>query len=78
MDLEANMSLLEDIKIIINRNIDLKKDLSDEEIEEIITKAVFEKSRETYLSVTDKQFLISYFFNAMRRLILFSSSTTLL
>ena len=68
MDLEANMSLLEDIKIIINRNIDLKKDLSDEEIEEIITKAVFEKSRETYLSVTDKQFLISYFFNAMRRL----------
>ena len=68
MDLEANMILLEEIKAIINRNIDLKKDLSDEEIEEIITKAVFEKSRDTYLSVSDKQFLISFIFNAMRRL----------
>ena len=68
MDFEANMSLLEDIKAIINSNIDLKKELSDEEIEEIITNAVFEKSRDTYLSVADKQFLINYIFNAMRRL----------
>jgi len=68
MDLEADMILLNEIKTIINRNIDLKKDLSDQEIEEIITKAVFEKSRDTYLSVEDKQFLISYIFNAMRRL----------
>ena len=56
MDLEANMSLLEDIKIIINRNIDLKKDLSDEEIEEI-SKAV-EKSWKPISALPDKQLLI--------------------
>lgn len=68
MGFEVKDELLQEIREIINRNIDLKKDLSDEEIEEVITKAVFEKARETYLSVSEKQFLIKYIFNAMRRL----------
>ncbi len=68
MEFQVKQELLQDIKRIIGENIDLKKELCDEEIEEIITKAVFEKARETYISVSEKQFLISYIFNAMRRL----------
>ena len=68
MEIQVKQELLQDIKRIIGENIDLKKELCDEEIEEIITKAVFEKARETYISVSEKQFLISYIFNSMRRL----------
>ncbi|MDD2401171.1 MAG: CpaF family protein [Clostridia bacterium] len=68
MESEINYDLARDIKKKISENIDLKKDLSDEEIEEIITRAVFEKSRETYISVAEKKLLIRYIFNAMRRL----------
>lgn len=68
MGLEIDQALLAEIKGIINENIDIKKEISDEEIEEIITEAVFVKARETYLSITEKQFLIKYIFNAMRRL----------
>lgn len=64
--MDAN--LLQEIKAIINKNIDLRKDFSDEEIEEVITQAVFAKAQETYLSISEKQFLIKYIFNAMRRL----------
>jgi len=68
MESEINYDLARDIKRNITENIDLKKDLSDEEIEEIITRAVFEKARETYISVSEKELLIKYIFNAMRRL----------
>jgi len=33
------------------RNLDLRKDFSDEEIKDIITNVVFERSRDYYLSV---------------------------
>jgi len=68
MGFEVNSILLEEIKAIVNENLDIKKELSDEEIEELITQAVFAKARETYLSISEKQFLIKYIFNAMRRL----------
>ncbi|HHY06668.1 MAG TPA: CpaF family protein [Clostridia bacterium] len=68
MEVKANADLVQEIKEIIKQNIDLRKNLSDEEIEEVITEAVFVKARERYLSVTEKQFLIKYIFNAMRRL----------
>jgi pilus assembly protein CpaF len=65
---KVDANLLQEIKAIINKNIDLRKDFSDEEIEEVITQAVFAKAQETYLSISEKQFLIKYIFNAMRRL----------
>ena len=68
MNFQVEPGLIQDIKRIINENLDLQKELGDEEIEEIITRAVFEKARETYISVEEKQYLISYIFNSMRRL----------
>ncbi|MGI6588679.1 MAG: CpaF family protein [Peptococcia bacterium] len=68
MGFKVDANLLQEIKAIINKNIDLRKDFSDEEIEEVITQAVFAKAQETYLSISEKQFLIKYIFNAMRRL----------
>jgi pilus assembly protein CpaF len=68
MEKEKQQEIIKDIKRIIGGSIDLKKDLSDEEIEGIITNAVFEKARETYISVEEKQFLIKHIFNSMRRL----------
>ena len=50
MDKQERIQLVRDIKAIINNELDLKKDSTDEEIEELIARAVFQKSRELYLS----------------------------
>ncbi|MFY9174664.1 MAG: CpaF family protein [Peptococcia bacterium] len=68
MDKQERIQLVRDIKAIINNELDLKKDSTDEEIEELIARAVFQKSRELYLSSEEKSELIQYIFNAMRRL----------
>lgn len=60
--------LIDEIKTSINREIDLKRNFSDEEICEIITKSVFEKSKQLILNSTEKKELISTIFNSLRRL----------
>ena len=60
--------LIEEIKEAVGRRADLHKELSDEEIKDMITQAVFEKSRQCYLSLDQKQELVGLAFNAMRRL----------
>jgi len=60
--------LISEIKQAVNNNIDLNKDISDEEIKEAITQAVFERSAKTYLSIAEKQDIITAVFNSMRRL----------
>lgn len=68
MDNNIKNDIIEKIKQIINERIDLKKDYSDDEIEELITQVVFEQSRQCYISVTEKQEIIKKVFNSMRRL----------
>ena len=63
-----NQSLVNEIKAAINERIDLKRNLSDEEISEIVEKSVFEKSREIILSTCEKKEIISSIFNSLRRL----------
>lgn len=48
--------------------LNLKEELTDEEIGEIIEEAVLNRSREIYLTVTEKQTLKKELFNAFRRL----------
>ncbi|HHV98922.1 MAG TPA: CpaF family protein [Clostridiaceae bacterium] len=60
--------LISEIKQTVNNNLDLNKDLSDEEIKDAITQAVFERSEKNYLSIAEKQDIITAVFNSMRRL----------
>ena len=60
--------LIQEIKDTVSSRIDLQRELSDEEIKDLITQAVFEKSRHYYLSLDQKQELVNLVFNAMRRL----------
>ena len=47
--------------------IDLYRDYQDEEIMEVIDEVIVNKSRETYISVTDKRDLRRTIFNSIRR-----------
>lgn len=68
MKSERNPGLLQEIKQDVRDSIDVKKEMTDEEIHELIMKIVFEKSRESYLSVSEKQDIIKNVFNSIRRL----------
>lgn len=68
MNPAQNSQLLNEIKQIIRDSLDVNKDLSDEEIHDFITKTVFDKSKEQYLSVAEKQDIIRAIFNSIRRL----------
>jgi pilus assembly protein CpaF len=60
--------LINEVKNTISNKIDLKREFSDDEISEIITKAVFEKSREMLLKSNEKKEIIEAVFNSFRRL----------
>ncbi|MCX7921649.1 MAG: CpaF family protein [Clostridia bacterium] len=68
MNIEVRESLIKEVKKRVSDSIDLKKDIADEEIKELITTIVFEISRQTYMSVSEKQDIIESVFNSMRRL----------
>jgi pilus assembly protein CpaF len=68
MQLEEKNKLIIEIRNQVNESIDLSKDFSDEEIRELITTVVFEKSKESYLSVSEKIEITDVIFNSMRRL----------
>lgn len=68
MQTEEKVKLINDIRKQVNDSIDLRKDFSDEEVRDLITNIVFEKSRESYLSVTEKKEITDVIFNSMRRL----------
>jgi len=55
MELEEKEKLIAQIRKHISENLDLRKDFSDEEIKDIITNVVFERSRDYYLSVGEKK-----------------------
>ena len=66
--MDDNSLLIQEIKDTVSSRADLQKELSDGEIEDLITEAVFEKARYHYLSLDQKQELIRLIFNVMRRL----------
>lgn len=68
MKAEERDKLINKIKRVVSERIDLKKDISDEEIRELITQIVFEKSKQFYLNMSEKHEIIESIFNAMRRL----------
>lgn len=68
MDIERRDKLIEEIKNIVSDSIDFKKDPTDEDIENTITEIVFQKAKESYFTITEKQEIIGIIFNSMRRL----------
>ncbi|HOP99753.1 MAG TPA: CpaF family protein [Acetivibrio clariflavus] len=61
-------NLVAEVKKTVSDSIDLGKDISDEEIRELITSVVFEKSKHVYLTVSEKREICEAVFNSMRRL----------
>ncbi|MDD3245220.1 MAG: CpaF family protein [Candidatus ainarchaeum sp.] len=53
---------------MISESVDFRNESSDQQIEELITKIVLDKSKNLYLSVHEKRALIKIIFNDMRRL----------
>lgn len=64
----ARAALVKEIRSIAGEGIDLHRDTSDDEIRELIMKAVFARSREDYLGMEEKLEIIETVFNSMRRL----------
>lgn len=60
--------LVKEIKSVVSEGIDLRRDTSDDEIKEMIMKAVFARSREDYLDMEEKRDIVDTVFNSMRRL----------
>lgn len=60
--------LISEIKTSVSEKIDLKRDFSDEEINEVIAKSVFEKSKQLLLKSCEKREIIETVFNSLRRL----------
>lgn len=60
--------LIAEVKKTVSDSVDLGKDISDEEIRELITSIVFEKSKQIYLTVSEKREISEAVFNSMRRL----------
>ena len=60
--------LISEIKKSVSEKIDLKRDFSDEEINEVIAKSVFEKSKQLLIKSYEKREIIETVFNSLRRL----------
>ncbi len=63
-----NFEELQAIKEIVADKLDLSKDVNDEEVLEVVTDVVFERSKNRYLTLDQKKFIIETVFNSMRRL----------
>lgn len=61
-------ALLIEIRRGVRDQLDLSRELEDEEIIEIIDKVILQKSRETYIETMDKVSLAHQLFNSLRRL----------
>ena len=68
MNEEIKSGLLEEIRQLVRTQIDVERELTDEDIRDLITASVFEKSKQFYINISDKQELIAALFNSIRRL----------
>ncbi len=62
------VSEVEYIKNLVRENLDFNKDLNDEDILGFITDLVFDRSSQSYISITEKKEIIDRVFNSIRRL----------
>lgn len=60
-------SIIGDIRLRVREQLDLSRELKDEEIVEIIDGVILQKSREVYIEIKDKITLSNQIFNALRR-----------
>lgn len=59
---------IQNVRLLVSERLDLTRDLSDDEIREVISNIIAEKSQEKYLSLTDKKAVMDGVFNSMRGL----------
>lgn len=60
--------LVKQIRGTVSENIDMNRDISDEEIREMVMRAVFDRSRQQYMDIQERREIIDSVFNSMRRL----------
>ena len=59
---------IKEVRAIVSDRLDLTKDLSDDDIREVISNIISEKSQEKYLSLSEKKAVMDGVFNSMRGL----------
>lgn len=59
---------IQDVRLMVSDRLDLTRDLSDDEIREVISTIIAEKSQEKYLSLAEKKAVMDGVFNSMRGL----------
>lgn len=60
--------IIEQTKELVREQLDMKNNINDEEIKEIIELVVFQIAKINHLSLSDKQYVIQTVFNSLRRL----------
>jgi len=65
---QSDKKLADEIRRDISQNLDRSRDVSDDEVMELVTEAVFCKSKKMYLDIAEKRELADLVFNSMRRL----------
>ncbi len=68
VDAPNGVMLAEEIRREITQGLDRSKDITDDEVMEFVTEAVFSRSAKKYLSIAEKHDLAEMVFNSMRRL----------
>ena len=61
-------SLIKEIRAAVGESMDMRRDISDGEIRELVVKAIFDRSRQKYMEMNEKRELAEAVFNSMRRL----------
>lgn len=65
---EEKGRLVREIRLAVTEDMDLNRDITDEEMKELITKAVFDRSRYEYMNIVEKKEISDAVFNSIRRL----------
>jgi pilus assembly protein CpaF len=68
MDEKEKDLIIDSLRKEIREDLDIKKEVTDEDINELITDKVFEEAKLRSMSIGDKQELISVIFNSIRKL----------
>lgn len=66
--IENMTEYIKDIRALVSDRLDLTRDLSDDEIREVISNIIAEKSQEKYLTLVEKKAVMDGVFNSMRGL----------
>lgn len=66
--IENISEFIAEMRTIVSGRLDLTHDLGDEEIRQVITEVITEKSHEKYLTLTEKKLIMDGVYNSMRGL----------